>query len=56
MKDVFQLICDRYTPTELVEKLEITVDELVEYLEDFIEENINLFDDELREFFEDLED
>lgn len=53
MCNLRKLLIDRYYPTELVEKLNMTTEEFVDYMWDYITDNIDKLGDEF-EIDEDL--
>lgn len=48
-------ILDRYTPAEIVEKLEITDEDFKLLFTDYVMEHLEYFEDDLEEFNEQLE-
>lgn len=47
---MIDLILDRYTPAEVVEKLEIPDDEFKLLMQDYIMEHLEYFEDDLEEY------
>lgn len=47
---IIEKLLDRYTPAEIVEKLEMTNEEFQLLMQDYILENLSVFEDDLEEY------
>jgi hypothetical protein len=46
MTELRDLITDKYTPPELVDKLGVTMEELLDYIWPIVQEDIEVFDED----------
>ena len=53
--EFYELIKDRYGPTDLVDLLDIKMDDLVSCLWEYIQDNIYIFEEEYPDFFDEEE-
>lgn len=51
-EDFYEALSDLYTPSELIERLNIDFETLIYYFQDYIEDHANEFENELPEYFD----